>query len=390
MDFGRCYPYVTSMASLTRKPRSKFWFACFRDASRKQRRKSTQETNYKKAMKIAEQYEQVAQRKLPVRAVRETIVALAREAYGDVLPAATTRSFAEGWLKAKKLEIGARTLVFYAKGVNKLIEFLGPAAEMDICTVTRTTIVEFRNWLAQRNSANTTNSDIRTVKAVFRAAKRDGYILENPTEFVELVKSESRERRRPFSVPEIQRVLEIADEEWRSLILFGFYSGQRLGDLVSLTWDNIDLQRNEIRLQTRKTGKRVMIPIASPLRAHIDALPVTDDPGKPLHPRAFAIMKRTGALSTVSNQFGDLLAAAGLRAKVLHRRTGKGQEGRRRTLNLSFHSLRVSAVSLLKDAGVPQAVVQELIGHESEAMSAIYTRVGRDALEKAAAAFPKL
>src|SRR5262245_61769107 len=120
MDFGRCYPYVTSMASLTRKPRSKFWFACFRDASGKQRRKSTQETNHKKAMKIAEQYEQIAQRKLPVRVVRETIVALAREAYGDVLPAATIRSFTEGWLKAKKLEVGARTLVFYAKGVNKL------------------------------------------------------------------------------------------------------------------------------------------------------------------------------------------------------------------------------------------------------------------------------
>jgi hypothetical protein len=74
MDFGGCYPYVTSMASLTRKPRSKFWFACFRDAGGKQRRKSTQETNYKKAMKIAEQYEQVAQRKLTVRAVRETML----------------------------------------------------------------------------------------------------------------------------------------------------------------------------------------------------------------------------------------------------------------------------------------------------------------------------
>jgi site-specific recombinase XerD len=47
-------------------------------------------------------------------------------------------------------------------------------------------------------------------------------------------------------------------------------------------------------------------------------------------------------------------------------------------------------VSLLKDAGVPQAVVQELIGHDSKAMSALYTHVGREALEKAAAALPEL
>jgi site-specific recombinase XerD len=57
---------------------------------------------------------------------------------------------------------------------------------------------------------------------------------------------------------------------------------------------------------------------------------------------------------------------------------------------LSFHSLRHTAVSLLKDAGIPQAVVQELIGHDSKAMSALYTHVGREALEKAVAKLPKL
>ena len=57
---------------------------------------------------------------------------------------------------------------------------------------------------------------------------------------------------------------------------------------------------------------------------------------------------------------------------------------------ISFHSLRHTAVSLLKDAGIPQATVQELIGHESATMSALYTHVGREALEKAAAALPEL
>jgi hypothetical protein len=42
----------------------------------------------------------------------------------------------------------------------------------------------------------------------------------------------------------------------------------------------------------------------------------------------------------------------------------------------------------MKEAGVPEAVVMELVGHDSEQMSAHYTHVGREALEKAAASLP--
>jgi site-specific recombinase XerD len=50
--------------------------------------------------------------------------------------------------------------------------------------------------------------------------------------------------------------------------------------------------------------------------------------------------------------------------------------------------LRHAAVSLLKDSGIPEAVVMELVGHNSKAMSAHYTHVGTEALEKAVAALP--
>jgi hypothetical protein len=44
----------------------------------------------------------------------------------------------------------------------------------------------------------------------------------------------------------------------------------------------------------------------------------------------------------------------------------------------------------LKDAGVPEAVVMEFVGHDSEEMSRHYTHVGRSALESAAAKYPDL
>jgi integrase len=40
----------------------------------------------------------------------------------------------------------------------------------------------------------------------------------------------------------VRAILNLADEEWRSMILFGLYTGQRLGDIASLRWNNVDLQ----------------------------------------------------------------------------------------------------------------------------------------------------
>ena len=44
----------------------------------------------------------------------------------------------------------------------------------------------------------------------------------------------------------------------------------------------------------------------------------------------------------------------------------------------------------LRDAGVPDAVVMALVGHESTAMSHRYTHVGKDALAKAAKTLPEI
>jgi integrase len=66
------------------------------------------------------------------------------------------------------------------------------------------------------------------------------------------------------------------------------------------------------------------------------------------------------------------------------------RKGAKWSNSLSFHSLRHTAVSLLKDAGIPEGVVMELVGHDSKSMSAHYTHVGVEALEKAVAALPEI
>jgi integrase len=127
------------------------------------------------------------------------------------------------------------------------------------------------------------------------------------------------------------------------MILFGLYTGQRLGDIATLQWNNLDLVRGELRISTRKTGKTLILPLVAPLRKHMEFLSrSSNEPSAPIHPKAFDLVERQHKTGSLSNQFADLLAAAGLRQKRNHKSTGKGRATRRHVQPLSFHSLRRS------------------------------------------------
>src|SRR5258706_2236893 len=83
------------------------------------------------------------------------------------------------------------------------------------------------------------------------------------------------------------------------------YTGQRLKDNASLTWANVDPQREEFRFATSKTGRRQVIPIARPLRRHLETLSAGDDPRAALFPGPFKIATGNRDMSALSQQFHD-------------------------------------------------------------------------------------
>ena len=90
----------------------------------------------------------------------------------------------------------------------------------------------------------------------------------------------------------------------------------------------------------------------------------------------------------LSREFGEVLARCGFRARAKHRKV-KGRDAERRKVNeLTFHSLRHSAVSMMKNAGISPAVVQDLIGHDSEAVSRVYTKIEDESKRKALDSLP--
>src|SRR5207245_2451445 len=61
-----------------------------------------------------------------------------------------------------------------------------------------------------------------------------------------------------------------------------------------------------------------------------------------------------------------------------HEATGKGRSQAREPSEISFHSLRHSAVTMLKAAGVSDFITREIVGHESAAVSRQYTHLTTD------------
>ncbi|MDC0295817.1 hypothetical protein OAL20_00670 [bacterium] len=67
-------------------------------------------------------------------------------------------------------------------------------------------------------------------------------------------------------------------------------------------------------------------------------------------------------------------------------RTYKADGKRRQYAGLSFHSLRHTTTSILKNTGATSAIAGDVVGHDSEAMQRNYTKIDvetkRQALDK--------
>jgi integrase len=341
------------------------------------------------AERLANEFEKASRTKRTLSQLEKVLRSFHEELGGQGFEKRSLRAFCQEWLEEKEPSVSDGTKKFYRKTAQKLLEYFGARSELPITEITPSDLVRFRNTLATQTGPSTVNHDLVAVRMIFKAARRLGRITEDPAEFlapIREINDPAEEKRRPFTVAELQSLLAQADDEWRSMIRIGLYTGARLSDIALLRWSNVDLQRGELRFIARKTGKSVLLPIVGPLQGHIENLASSDDPHGFLHPRAAQNFDRHKISASLSKQFGVLLDQAGLRSV----KTPGGSNRRRRANALSFHSLRHTAVSLLKDAGIPLAVVLEMVGHSDAQTNALYTHVGREALERAASVFPQL
>ena len=378
------------MASVHRQPGKPYWFCAFNifnpDGNRRRVFRSTKASNKKQALEICRAWHKAAlkarngllnedsARAIIAQGVSDVLLAASAEA----LPSTSIAAWGQTWLKAKAIETEESTHARYKRVIERFTGFLGPAkAKRDLGTLQASEVARFRDYEVKELSRGTANVGVKVLRICLGEAVHQGLLTVNPATRVKMLKLSGESKRRAFTVPEIKRILRASgdDTEWRGLILFGLYLGQRLGDLARLTWRAVNLESNEIAFTAKKTGRRILLPLVQPLADYLAAIASDFHPDAHIFPNA-AKCNRTG---TLSNQFREILVEAGLVEPRGHSRsTGVGRTGPREASELSFHSLRHSAVTMLKAAGVSDYFAREIVGHDSAAISRQYTHLTTD------------
>ncbi|MDA8017722.1 MAG: tyrosine recombinase XerC [Thermoanaerobaculia bacterium] len=276
--------------------------------------------------------------------------------------------------------LSAHTQRAYAGDLERFRRFVGeylgqPEGRIDAADIDTKTVRAFLAWMTREGlSRRSQGRCLSTLRSALRWACRDGRLQENPAARVKTPKHEKRLPRhlRPGEVEELieaeTRDGPLADRD-RAMAELLYAAGLRVGELVSLDWDDIDLGARVLRV-FGKGGKERMVPFGRPaaetLRAwwhHWDAVRANDPLAKDEESPVFL------------NHRGGRLTDRSVR-RILDRQTSAAgvPDG------VHPHTLRHTFATHLLEEGADLRTIQELLGHSSLATTQKYTHVDVDRL----------
>jgi len=363
------------MASLHKDSRGKtpYYIAAYTDHLGRRRKRSTEQTSKTKAHEVLNGWlkAEAAARggRLTEARAREIVGEILESVSGRKLYAPTVAQYFRDWLEAEKPTVSENSYIKKEQAVRLFLESLGDRAFLSLESVTEADIVKLRDeLLAAGRRAATVNGLVRKILAQpFRQAREKGLIRINPVAGLKAVRGD-RVDKHTFTAEQIQRLFNTAEGDWKGMVVAGFYTGARLGDLANLTWGNVDLFERTITFTQKKTGAKIKIPITEDLHTHLMTLPLKDNPKAPVFPSLYG--KTSAGKSGLSMAFGRLMGRAGIDQGTIRER-GNGVS--RKVSGLSFHSLRHSFNTVLTNSGVPQELRMKLTGHSSAEMNAVYS-----------------
>jgi integrase len=368
------------MATVHKTRASPNWLCYFTDRNGNRRTKSTLTRNKREAQGICAKVQSIEDQartgnitEEKARRVIERVVGEIMAESGAPIERKSVREHFTSWLRAFESEQSAGTFIRYQGIVDNFLGLLGGKASGNLAALKAEDVEHYRDHMQDLVAPSTVNTHLKVIRVGLEKAVKQGIFDRNPARLVDNLDASDRHERRAFTLAELQKLLAVSGEDWKTAVMFGIYTGLRLGDIQALTWANLDLQAKELTIRTQKTGRVQILPLAKPLLVHIEALPAGDDPKAPLCP---TFQGKT--ISWLSNDFFELMASAGLvQSRGDHqKKKGKAGRGVRRQLSdISFHALRHTATSLLKNAGVSDVVARDIIGHESAAVSRNYTHI---------------
>jgi integrase len=120
----------------------------------------------------------------------------------------------------------------------------------------------------------TVNREIACLKTIFSKAMKNGKAERNPAQGLKMLK-ENNERDRLLSPEEYVRLLAHAPAHLKPLLKLAYHTGMRQGEIMGLTWGQVDLKEGFILLRPEdtKTDEGREVPLHPDLVEMFKAMP---------------------------------------------------------------------------------------------------------------------
>ncbi|MGD8305924.1 MAG: tyrosine-type recombinase/integrase [Ignavibacteria bacterium] len=251
---------------------------------------------------------------------------------------------------------------------KKLLSYFSPKRMID--TIKLKEAEDFLESLKQ-NAPKGIYNYYRTLRAMWNKGIQWNYLQENPFDKVKLKK---RQLQNPVYVTEQQLeeiVTNIDSEDVRDAVVFAFYTGCRLGEIVTLTWQDVKLKDDLIIIgnkdfETKGRKQRVV----------------------PIHPKVKEILLVRGKKLEIRSKERYVFCKSNCypyTGDYFSRRFKRACRGAGIDEEIHFHCLRHGAATRMIMNGAPLPSVQKILGHANIQTTMIYTHPDIESLKEAVA-----
>lgn len=303
-----------------------------------------------------------------------------RDGRPDEPPTILLKEFAEMYLRLRS-DLSERCREEHGRTLRYLREQLGEQRPLQ--RITPLDARQFMAWYRKRKvkvntvSPSTVNKVLRECRRIFREAVDCQFIRVNPFDGIRPTKVSDASWHH-VTPKEFQKLLDIAKStQWQGMIALAYCCGLRLGEILNLTWDDIDFKGKTVRVVaklgvttveawTPKDKDMRIVPLPGPAAVPLTKLRVAGDHRQPY---VFVLAKgpNLGKRIPRQNTWRDF--------DVIRRRAGLSA--------CSMHDLRRSYCTNLAQA-MPMHVVQELAGHSDiRTTRRFYVKVQPELMEEA-------
>lgn len=181
----------------------------------------------------------------------------------------------------------------------------------------------------------------------------DLYLSSNPLRRVKFFQ-EVNTGSRVLSLEEESRLLANATPAIQDIVVYALNTGSRIGEIFSLRWQNVDLERNLITVFSPKTQKTGLVPINSDVRRILE----------------FWVLVRKNEFVFYNQETGKPFVDLDAGLELACKKAG--------ITGVTWHTLRHTFASRLLERGVDIMTVKELLGHSTVTVTMRYTHSNLD------------